>query len=292
MTDHAKGLLITFFGVLFVVPDSIFARIIDAEPLAIAFWRLFLAGGVTAIWILLRRGVAPFAAVLRTGRYGLIYMAGVGGSGVLFILAVSMTSVANVVFIIASLPVFAATFSRIFLGEPLSPRMALTMIAVLPGLAVIAYGSGETANASLKGDLLAFGVSALFAAGLTAARHVRTTSMVPGVAMGYLLASLIIAPLALPFSVPVSETPLILGHAGFILFSSVLIAIGPRYITSAEVGLLILLESVLAPILAWAVIGEDPGIYTLVGGAIVIGALAVSNVILLRRSRRRYSAPP
>lgn len=283
MSDQTKGLLITFFGVLFVVPDSLFARLIDADALAIAFWRLFFAGGATALWILLREGPAPFQAVLRSGRYGAVYMIGVGGSGVLFILAVSLTSVANVVFIIASLPVFAALFSWIWLKEPISLRMVLTLIAVVPGLAVIAYGSGETENAHLSGDLLALGVSALFAAALTAARHLRGISMVPGLAMGYLGAALLIMPLAVPWAVGVSEVPLILAHAGFVLCSSVLIAIGPRFITSAEVGLLVLLESVLAPLLAWLVIAEDPGPYALVGGAIVVGALAVSNIVVLRR---------
>ena len=286
MSDQAKGLLITLFGVLFVVPDSLFIRLIDADALTIAFSRQFISGGIIAVWILVTRGVEPFRAVLRTGRYGVIYMIGVGTSGILFTFAVHLTSIANVVFIIASLPVFAAIFSRVFLAEPFSQRTLLTMAAVVPGLAVIAYGSGETENAHLAGDILALGVSALFAAALTAARHLRTTSMVPGVAMGYLVAALLIAPIAVPFSMPVSQAPLVLSHAILIVGSSVLIAIGPRYITSAEVGLLVLLESVLAPLLAWVVVGENPGPYTLAGGAIVIGALFVSNLMLLMRQRR------
>jgi drug/metabolite transporter (DMT)-like permease len=285
MTDQSKGLLITFFGVLFVVPDSLFVRLIDADAWTIAFWRLILAGGGTTVFLLIRSGLAPFRLVFATGRYGVIYVVGIGSSGILFVLAVSLTSVANVVFIIASLPVFAAVFSRIFLAEPFSQRTLLTIAAVAPGLAVIAYGSGETAGASLSGDLLAFALSAVFAAALTAARHVRGTSMVPGVAIGYLIAALVVWPLASPLSVSVDQVPFVLGHGGFILISSVLLALGPRYITSAEVGLLVLLESVLAPLLAWMVVGEDPGGYALVGGAIVIGALAVSNVVVLRRRR-------
>ena len=66
-----------------------------------------------------------------------------------------------------------------------------------------------------------------------------------------------------------------------------LLAIGPRFITSAEVSLLILLESILAPLLAWAVIDEHPGAYALAGGAIVVGALLVSNLVALRRNRIR-----
>ncbi|GIT88439.1 DMT family transporter [Roseobacter sp. OBYS 0001] len=293
MKDSAKGLIVTTAGVLLVVPDALFVRLIDAGALTIAFWRLFLAGFFLGLGILALHGTAPFRAVLKTGRYGLIHMAGVGASGVLFIQAVALTSVANVVFIIASLPIFAAIYSRVFLAEPISLRMLLTMASVLVGLAVIAFGSGETENASLAGDALALAVSALFAAALTAARRVKHVSMVPSVAMGYVAAALVLLPFAAPFSVPADQVPLVLCHGGFILGSSVLLAIGPRYITSAEVGLLVLLESALAPLLAWAVVGENPGRYAIAGGAIVIGALLVSNIAMLRNQQkhRADSAP-
>lgn len=282
MHESAKGLIITTVGVLLVVPDALFVRLIDASALTIAFWRLFLAGGLLGLGLLVLQGGAPFRAVLKTGRYGMIHMLGVGASGVLFVQAVALTSVANVVFIIASLPVFAALYSRIFLAEPIRLRMLLTMAAVMVGLAVIAFGSGETENARLAGDALALAVSALFAAALTAARRVKHVSMVPSVAMGYVIAAIVLLPVAAPLSVPEAQVPLVLCHGGFILSSSVLLAIGPRYITSAEVGVLVLLESALAPLLAWVVVGENPGPYALVGGAIVITALLVSNVLMLR----------
>ena len=52
MTDQAWGLMLTVLGVLFVVPDSLFVRLIDAPALTIAFWRLTLAGGMIGIGIL------------------------------------------------------------------------------------------------------------------------------------------------------------------------------------------------------------------------------------------------
>lgn len=52
---------------------------------------------------------------------------------------------------------------------------------------------------------------------------------------------------------------------GFIAVATCFLTLGPRYISSAEVSLLILLESVLAPLLVWAVVGEDPGRWAIVG---------------------------
>ncbi|MEQ9695352.1 DMT family transporter [Shimia sp. SDUM112013] len=283
MSPQAKGLLITAIGALCVVPDSLFVRLIDADPLAIAFLRNMISGMLVLIGLLLWQGVAPFRAVLATGWHGVIYMIALGSSGVLFVLAVSLTSVANVVFIIASMPVFAAIFSRMFLGERISPRMFYTILAVIAGLAVIAYGSGETENANWRGDLLALMVSGGFAAGLTAVRRVKEVSMVPAVPMAYIGSALLILPFADLGTVRPDQSGLILMHGAFIVASATLLALGPRYITSAEVALLILLESVLAPLVVWAILGENPGRWALVGGGIVVGALAVSNLIVLRR---------
>ena len=285
MTDQSKGLLITFLGVLFVVPDALFVRLIDADALVIAFWRGLISGCVILLGVLIYQGPHPVKAVFKTGRFGFIYIFSLGCSGTMFVLAVSMTSVANVVFIIASLPVFAALYSRIFLKEPIRPRMIATMAAVAVGLAIIGYGSGETKGAHWSGDLMALGVSAIFAAGLTAARRVKQVSMVPAVPVAYIGASLILLLIINPFSVPNGQWGLVAFHGSFIVVSASLLALGPRYITSAEVGLLILLESVLAPLLAWALLDENPGIWALSGGAVVVVALAISNTIALARQR-------
>lgn len=286
MPDLQKGLLITLFGVLCVVPDSLFVRLILADPLVIAFWRGVIAGGIIMGWMLFRHGVSPFRAALSNRWLAALYLLAVGGAGVMFVLAVSLTSVANVVFIIASMPVFAAIYSRLFLQEPVGRRMILTMGAVFIGLGFLAFGTLDTRNTSVFGDVLALGIAALFAAGLTAARYVRPVSLVPLVPVAYLGASALLLPFIQPFTIEPSQWWLVVLHGLFISCSSIALAIGPRYLPSAEVALLILLESVLAPILAWAVLDEVPGRWGLVGGGVVLTALAVSNFIALRRGER------
>lgn len=287
MNTQAKGLLITTLGVLCVVPDSLFIRILDTEPLVVAFWRNGLSGLLILLGVLAFQGVQPFRDVALTGRYGAVFIIAQAASGVMFVIAVSLTSVANVVFIIASMPMFAALFSRLFLGERLSPRMVITMAVVVPGLALIAFGSGETENAHWHGDLVAVCLAATFAGGLTAARKVRHVSMVPAVAVAYMSSALLIWLFVNPFSLAAGQYWLVLIYGFLIVCSASGLALGPRYITSAEVALLILLESVLAPLLVWFVLGENPGKWALIGGTIVIGALAMSNMVVLMRRRRR-----
>lgn len=286
MNDHLKGLLITTLGVLFVVPDSLFVRLIEAEPLVVAFWRGMTSGVIILLGLLVVQGTRGFREVLGSGIPGLIYMVLIGSTAPGFVLAVTQTSVANVVFIFASMPVFSAIFSLIFLGEPIQRRMVLTMAVVLVGLGIIAYGSEESAIANWKGDLWALYVTIAYSGALTAVRMVRNISMIPAIPIAYIGSALVMWPFVAPLAVFPGQWDLFMGHGAFIAVATCFLTLGPRYISSAEVSLLILLESVLAPILVWIVVGEDPGHWALVGGAVVIGALFVSNLVALTRKRR------
>lgn len=283
MNTHLKGLIITTLGVLFVVPDSLFVRLIDAEPLVTAFWRGITAGTMILIGILMLQGTTAIRASLSTGWPGVIYMVLMGSTAPGFVLAVTQTSVANVVFIFASMPVFAALFGWVFLGEGIGRRMVLTMLGVFVGLGILAYGSHENEIASWKGDLWALYVSAAYAGALTAVRRLKDISMIPAIPLSYIGAAIVLLPFVSPMIPVATQWHLLLLHGGFIAIATCFLTLGPRYISSAEVSLLILLESVLAPLLVWAVIGEDPGRWALVGGAVVIGVLLLSNMVLLRR---------
>ena len=291
MSDHLKGLIITTLGVLLVVPDSLFVRLIVADPMVTAFWRGMTAGVLVLVFLLVFQGLHGFRAVFKSGWPAVIYTVLIGTTTPAFVFAVANTSVANVVFIFASMPVFAAAFSRIFLGEPIQTRMVLTMAAVIFGLGIIAYGSSETQITSWKGDIWAVYVSAAFAAALTAARKAKATSMVPTIPFAYIGAALILGVFTSPFETFAPQWPLFLGHGAFIGAASCLLALGPRYISAAEVSLLVLLESVLAPILVWIVVGENPERWALIGGAVVIGALIVSNTYSLAK-QRKHNLPP
>ncbi len=292
MSDHVKGLLITTLGVLFVTPDSLFVRVIGGDAITVSFFRGLTSGLIVFLGTLAILGVKGFRDVAATGWRGALYAILLGLSGPAFVLAVTLTSIANVVFIIATMPVFASVFSRIFLKEPISTRMSLTMFATMIGLAVIAWGSTESTDANWRGDLAALFVSVCYAALMTVARRLKAVSMVPAIPVAYLAGAFCLWPFATPADVIPAQLGWVLAHGAFIAVSTCLLALGPRYITSAEVALLILLESVLAPILAWALLGENPGIWAVIGGTIVIGALILSNLVALRRQIKTRPQPP
>ncbi|MEE9388926.1 MAG: DMT family transporter [Paracoccaceae bacterium] len=288
MNTQTKGLLITTLGVLFIVPDSLFIRLIQADSLTIVFWRSIISGTVILMAVIFRHGRGTMGAITQTGTPGIIYSLSMGISAIFFIQAVSNTSVANVVFIIATMPIFAAGFSRVFLGESISKRMILTILGVVSGLAVITYGTGQSQGTGMLGNIYALGSAATFAAALTASRKARSVSMVPMISVSYIGTALLVWPFTEIFAVLPDQWWLIGVHgAVIIVFSTAFLSIGPRYITSAEVALLILLESILAPLLVWAVLGENPGIWVVAGGAIIVGVLLVSNTVALIRTRHQ-----
>ena len=269
---------------LLVVPDSLFVRLIDADPLITAFWRGIIAGGFILVGLLLFQGLSGFKGILRSGKPGLVYTFLIGSTAPAFVLAVTNTSVANVVFIFATIPIFASIFSLVFLKEPIRRNMVVTIFFVLIGLGVIAYGSGYSEVASWEGDLWALYVSVAFAGALTAVRQVKEISMIPAIPIAYIGSAVLIGLFYLPLYLPLQEFKqdwhLFLGHGAFIAGATCLLTLGPRFLSSPEVSLLILLESVLAPILVWWFLGEYPGEWAIAGGALVILTLIVSNLML------------
>ena len=181
MNTHLKGLIITTLGVLFVVPDSLYVRLIDADPFVTAFWRGMTSGVLILLGVLAFQGTNGFRPALSTGWPGLIYILLIGSTAPGFVMAVTHTSVANVVLIFASMPIFASIFQRVFLGETIGMRMVLTMLVLIAGLVIIAYGSSENEIASWVGDLWALYVCIAYAGALTAVRGLKDVSMIPAI---------------------------------------------------------------------------------------------------------------
>ena len=64
----------------------------------------------------------------------------------------------------------------------------------------------------------------------------------------------------------------------------VLITLAPRYITAAEVNLFFLLETILGPLWVWLVIREQPSMATIIGGIVIISAIAVHSFLALKKT--------
>lgn len=291
LPDHAKGLLITATGVLVLTPDSLLVRLIGLEPWDMVFWRgLLTAIGLTLWLAAYYRGetVARFRAVGRSGSAVAVLFA---LSTLFFIYALGRTTVANTLIIVSAAPLIAAVFSRVFLREAVRPRTWAAILVALAGIVILLSGSLEDARSgagSLDGDLAAFGTALCMAGNFTILRRAKALNMVPAMALSGLLSAVTILPFAWPVALqPEQVGPMLLLGLLVLPVSFGLMTLGPRYLPAPEVGLILLLETVLGPLWVWLVLGEAPGERALLGGVIVVAALAVHSALGLRAQSGR-----
>jgi drug/metabolite transporter (DMT)-like permease len=203
-----------------------------------------------------------------------------------FIAALNHTTVARVLFIQAIAPVLAALLARVLLGEPISRRTVAAMAIALAGVTLMLGAPGA---GNVRGDGLALLMALAFALSIVITRHRREVSMAPATCLSQLLLVAAFAPFA-SFGEVAGDDLLWLAllGAGQIGLGLVLLTIGARLITAAQVALITLLEVVLGPVWVWMALNERPDTATLAGGAIVIAAI----VIQTRAARPRDVLPP
>ena len=189
---RTRGLVITTLGVLILTPDGLLVRLAAMDPLSLTVLRgLFqTVGGV--LLVLAMRGGATAETFRALGRSG-VWMSLLFGLGNLFfVLALSRTSVANVLVLMATIPLFAAALGWLWLGEVLPRRTWIAIAAALAGVVVVAAESGG--RPTLLGDLSAMSAALCNAAFFVLVRKRPEVDRVPTVA----LAGLISAALAVP----------------------------------------------------------------------------------------------
>lgn len=284
-TDHRKGLLLTGIGGLALTVDIPLIRLADGNAWSILMLRsgtTFLAALV--IWAIWRR-LTSKAPQLIPGRAGLLVAALYGVGSITFITAVFNTSTANLVFILAFNSMFAALLSWLFLGERPGPATLITMVVMVVGVFIIVGGS--VGGGGLFGDAMALVSALLIATAITISRA-------SGKDMGFTALVGVLFPFLVALAM-VGKTGFAVSSPWWIIFNGAVVmplsffclANGPKYLSGPEVAMFYLLETVLAPIWVWMIFAEVPTNNTLVGGAILIVALAVHSFWQLSRSRKR-----
>jgi drug/metabolite transporter (DMT)-like permease len=243
-------------------PTQVFGRAVFAGLALLAYVAVVERG----------RLVEAFRSVGLAGVAVAICVATASGS---FIAALNHTSVARVLFILAIAPVLAALLARVTLGEPITRRTLLAMGLALVGVSVMLGGPGE---GSVAGDGLAFLAAFAFATMIVITRWRHDVSMTPATCLSQAILVLAFLPFATPGEIDGEDTfwlaTLGIGQIGL---GFALLTVGARLIPAAQVGLITLLEVVLGPLWVWLAVDERPSTLTLVGGAIVIGAIVIQT---------------
>jgi drug/metabolite transporter (DMT)-like permease len=202
------------------------------------------------------------------------------------IYAIQTTTVANAMFLFASAPFFAALLGRLLLGEKVRAATWVAMIFAAAGISIMVVEG--IAAGSIIGNVAAI-ISALgFAAFTIALRWRKLEDMLPTVLLAGVFAiataGLVCLMSGYTFAIPARdiEIALLLGvfqiGVGLTIYT-----IGSKSVPAAELALLSMTEVLLGPLWVWLFLGETAGLYTLIGGAILLTAIAGNAISGLRR---------
>jgi drug/metabolite transporter (DMT)-like permease len=251
-----------------------------ARSFEVTFWRALFTSITLLVILPYFQGREVFTKIY-SARLPL-WMSGVCWSVMFtaYMVALTMTSVGNVLVTMSIGPLLTALIARIAIGHRIAPRT--WMAIVVAGVGISYMFASQITEGSLVGTLVALCVPFAGAVNWTITQHSHdqghNVDLIPAVLVGSLIATLVTLPLAFPIRASAHDISLLamLG-AGQLAIPCVLSVMCARVLKAPEISLLALLEVIFGIVLAWLGAGEAPTSAVLIGGALVIGALVVNE---------------
>ncbi|MES9957369.1 MAG: DMT family transporter [Sedimenticola sp.] len=281
---HTTGAAIVALGVLILSFDALLIRLASAPGWDVVFWRGLLMA--LSLFLVIAFQNSNSLRLFFSFGWAALFTALLQGCGsALFVLAISHTTVANTVVLIATAPLFAAIASHFFLKEKVHLRTWISCIVVVLGVGMVFSGSIELDQTA--GNIYALLAAMTLGGNLTILRRHHGLPRIPVVAVSGLITAALAIPLSNPFDLSMqSYAWLALMGMLQMPLALVLITLGTRYLTSPEVSLFLLLETLFGPIWVWLVLGETITSETLAGGLIIVVTLLVyswRNLLALKQ---------
>lgn len=288
LSTRARGALLVAGACLCWSSGGILVRLLDLDGAVIVFWRsAFMALAVTLGLFAAHRRRAP-EVIMAVGWQGFLSGLLLSGCFIGYILAVTRTEVANTMVLMSASPLVAAVLARVILKERLSLATGLAIAVAMIGIAMM-FGHGIAAG-SIAGDAFALFSALMFGANIVVLRRFRHIDMVPASLLGGLISAAVTAPWAINVPVAAADLAVLATLGCFQLGLGLFLFVrGSRRLVAAELGLMSLLETVLAPLWVWIGIGETPAAAAMLGGSLVLAA-AIS--LPLQERLRRSPLPP
>ena len=292
---HKHGLLFVFAaGILWSTVGLGIRMIEDAVVWQILLYRSISMSIFLYMVIRLRSGESPFLQIRRIGLTavvaGLSLVAAYSGG----IYAIQNTSVANAMLLFATAPFMAAVLGWLVLREPVRAATWIAIAVALGGILIMV--SDKTGDVAVQGSLAALGSALGFAVFTVALRWGRSGEMLPSVFLSGLFAIMITFGICqfLELSVVLSlqDGGVAMGMGVFQVGAGlILYTLGSRSLPAAELALLSLAEVLLGPLWVWLFLNETASLNTLVGGAVLLIAIAGNAVSGKRRKPPPITAP-
>lgn len=286
--EERLGYLLCFLAALCWSLGGVIARFIEIDDSwTVVFWRSVWAVAFLAGYMIWRDGVSGTMTLFRRmGLPGLAVACCFAIATTSFVVALSHTTVANILLMQAGAPLFAALLAFAFFRESIAGTTWVAIGAVLLGVGVMVSDS-LTGSVSPIGDGLSLLIVIVFSIATVLTRRFSHVRMTPAMCLGTAMAGLFAATQAstlaasgadMGFLVAFGAVNLGLGLAFF--------ATGARLIPAAYAALLATFETLLGPVWVWLAHAEVPSTRTMIGGAIVFAALLLHIGLEFRRMAR------
>ena len=269
---------------------GVLARQIEsAGAFEMAFWRSSFAAAFVFLALLFVQDRRPWRTLRAAGAAGLVSGAMWAIMFTCFIVALTLTTVANVLVVSSLGPLCTALLAWFMLREPMPARSWLAIVAASIGMGAM-FGAGFTAGEPrhLAGLALALTIPIAGAINIVVLRRSAAhLDLMPAVMLGALISAVVTLPFALPYAASARDL-LVLGVLGVFQLGvpCLMLVLASRTLTAPEIALLALLEVLLGPLWTWLGAGEVPAGSTIAGGAIVLVALAGNEAAALAERKR------
>ena len=295
MTHRRAVWVMVAAAMMWSIAGVVTRQLDSARSFEITFWRSGFNALALIVLLSWLRGPSVLWKTLRSGGRTL-WLSGLCWAVMFtaFMLALTLTTVANVLVTMAIAPLLTALLSRLVLGHRLASRTWAAICLAGIGIAWM-YGSelgsdGAAGAGRWLGTAVALGVPIAAAINWTLLHHSARSEgepgdMLPAVLIGGLISAALTLPLSLPFAASAHDLGLLALLGVVQLAIPCLMAVRASQVLSApETSLLALLEVVFGVAWAWLGAGEAPTTAVLGGGALVLGAMVLNEAFNLRRS--------
>lgn len=288
--SSALGLGLALAGALILTPDALLMRLSGMSGFQMLGWRGLCMGGLFVIaWGLTARDHRTDLGNM-LGPASVLIVLCQALSASLFPIGVAAGPVAPLLLGVATVPVWSALLARLLHGEATSNATWIAIAMVMAGLSYAVSEPGALDSAALIGAACGLGVAIAMALNFVTLRHHPDLPLLPVVGIGALLAGSAGWIVTGPAQMVQGQLWAILLAGGVILpLSFFALSQAARHTAAANVSLLLLLETVLAPVWVWWGLGETPSTRMLIGGAAVVGTLAI--YVLRARHVRGLASP-
>jgi len=293
--SRQQGLFFVFAaGVLWSTVGLGIRLIEQAEVWQILLYRSISLSVFLFVVILLRSRESPLAQVRRAGVpaaiAGLSLVAAYAGG----IYAIQSTSVANAMLLFATAPFLTAVLGWLVLREPVRRATWIAIFVAIAGIGIMV--ADESEGGALSGSLAALGSAFGFAVFTVALRWGKSGEMLPSVFLSGIFAVVITTAMCLGLGLPLilsaNDGGIAMGMGVFQVGAGlILYTLGSRTLPAAELTLLSLAEVLLGPLWVWLFLGETVTVNTLIGGCVLLAAIAGNALSGARRKPPPVTTP-